>query len=89
MSLNTLKIATDGYLKRTAKASLVIAVSGYLSYSDVPPQPENKSGLAIKPKHNQEYYDNSKELKERKNQIEIADSEIIEIVKITLNNFII
>jgi hypothetical protein len=32
MSLNPLKIATDGYLKRGTKAVLVIAVSGYLSF---------------------------------------------------------
>lgn len=32
MSLNTLKIATDGFLKQGTKAVLVIAVSGYLSF---------------------------------------------------------
>jgi hypothetical protein len=31
--LNPLKIATDGYLKRGAKAVLIIAVSGYLNYT--------------------------------------------------------
>ncbi len=39
--LNPLKIATDGYLKRTAKAVLVIAVSGYLSFGGTPPVNEN------------------------------------------------
>ena len=37
MSLNSLKIATDGYLKRTSKAVLVIAVSGYLNFGGTPP----------------------------------------------------
>jgi len=31
--LNPLKTATDGYLKRGAKAVLIIAVSGYLNYT--------------------------------------------------------
>lgn len=39
--LNTLKIATDGYLKRTSKAVLIMAVSGYLSFGGTPPLTEN------------------------------------------------
>lgn len=39
MSLNSLKIATDGYLKRTTKAALIIAVSGYLNFGGTPPIP--------------------------------------------------
>jgi len=39
MSLNSLKIATDGYLKKAAKAALIIAVAGYLNFSDTPPTP--------------------------------------------------
>lgn len=45
MSLNSLKIATDGYLKRTAKAALIIAVAGYLNFgggitpAPIKPQP--------------------------------------------------
>ena len=41
MSLNSLKIASDGYLKRTTKAVLVIAVAGYLNFggTPVPPNP--------------------------------------------------
>lgn len=39
MSLNSLKIATEGYLKRATKAALIIAVSGYLNYSDGPTPP--------------------------------------------------
>lgn len=37
MSLNSLKIASDGYLKRTTKAVLIIAVAGYLNFQSTPP----------------------------------------------------
>lgn len=40
MSLNSLKIASDGYLKRTTKAALIIAVSGYLNFGTTPPIPK-------------------------------------------------
>lgn len=44
MSLNSLKIATEGYLKKTVKSALIIAVAGYLNYSSpVPPTPEKPS----------------------------------------------
>lgn len=43
MSLNSLKIATDGYLKRQTKAVLVIAVAGYLNFSSTPPPPQPSS----------------------------------------------
>lgn len=32
--INTLKIATSGYLRRTAKVALVIAISGYLNFNE-------------------------------------------------------
>ncbi len=35
--INPLKVATGGYLKRQTKAVLIIAVSGYLNFTDVPP----------------------------------------------------
>jgi len=46
MSLNPLKIATDGYLKRTTKAVLIIAVAGYLNFGGgpIPPTPISPSG---------------------------------------------
>ncbi len=46
--INTLKIATGGYLKRNSKAVLIIAVSGYLNFSTVPvpPTPQQPSGGA-------------------------------------------
>lgn len=46
--LNSLKIASDGYLKRTTKAVLLIAVAGYLNYGGtVPPIPPS-TGLPPK-----------------------------------------
>lgn len=33
--INTLKVATSGYLKRTVKSALVIATAGYLNFSEV------------------------------------------------------
>lgn len=44
MSLNSLKIATDGYLKRQTKAVLVIAVAGYLNFQGTPPIPPSGGG---------------------------------------------
>jgi hypothetical protein len=32
--LDSLAIATDGYVSRTVKKSLIIAVAGYLNYAD-------------------------------------------------------
>jgi len=37
--INSLKAASDGYLKRTTKAALIIAVSGYLNFGTTPPIP--------------------------------------------------
>lgn len=48
MALNTLKIATDGYLKRQTKAVLIIAVAGYLNFSAVVPT-ENRGGGGYQP----------------------------------------
>jgi hypothetical protein len=80
MSLNSLKIATDGYLKRQAKAVLVIAVSGYLGYSNVPP-PVYRSGGGHDVIYGQPIKD---EWAERKNRILAEDSEIIAIIEIML-----
>ena len=35
--INPLKAATGGYLKRTTKAVLIIAVAGYLNFGGTPP----------------------------------------------------
>lgn len=86
MSLNSLKIATDGYLKRQTKAVLIIAVAGYLNFTDVPPTPPTPSeGRGGGGNHNKTVYQD-KELKER---ILIEDSEIVAIVQLTLKHFII
>lgn len=37
--INPLKVASGGYLKRQTKAVLIIAVAGYLNFTDVPPIP--------------------------------------------------
>lgn len=101
MSLNTLKIATDGYLKRTSKAALIIAVSGYLNYTDVNPPippvfPPSTNYPSSKNQSSnwgigdfKEIEDVSPESLKKKKQINIEDSEIIAIVEVTLKNFII
>lgn len=97
MALNSLKIATDGYLKRTSKAALIIAVSGYLNYSDsppIPPSPVYPSNTHIPKSHSEGGavgYDDStvsgdKISTELKRKIAIEDSEIIAIVQVTLQN---
>lgn len=45
MSLNSLKIATAGYLKRGTKAALVIAVAGYLNFGGTPIPTQMKAGM--------------------------------------------
>jgi hypothetical protein len=47
MSLNSLKIATDGYLKKTTKVALIIAVAGYLNYGSIPPAPSIRNRQEI------------------------------------------
>lgn len=39
MAINPLKVASAGYLKRTTKAVLIIAVAGYLNFQGTPPIP--------------------------------------------------
>ena len=81
--LNSLKIATDGYLKQTTKIVLVIAVAGYLNFGDtITPTPkpvvsQTLSSLGNSVKKKIYVNDNYR-------QSAIDDSEIIEIVKITL-----
>ena len=84
MSLNSLKIATDGYLKRTSKAVLIIAVAGYLNYTDVPPTPPSGGGGYYK---SEAYKPNEQE--ERRKRILIEDSILVQIVEITLKTTII
>ena len=37
--INPLKVASAGYLKRTTKAVLIIAIAGYLNFGTTPPTP--------------------------------------------------
>ena len=77
--INTLKVATGGYLKRAGVVSLTIAVDGYLGKAIITPIDEPKWGAKNK------IWEKKYEI----NNIELLDSEIIEIVKITLKHFII
>jgi len=77
MSLNSLKIATDGYLKKSTKAVLVIAVSGYLNFGGTPPVPVTPSGSG--PISNK--YEN---VDDRISIIIREDDDIIQIIKIFL-----
>ena len=89
MRLNSLKIATSGYLKRQTKAVLIIAVSGYLNSQVTPtppvypPKPQRIMGLGSNILSIPRVDD------EREKRIKIEDSEIIVIVELTLKRFII
>ena len=92
MALNSLKIATDGYLKKATKSVLVIAVAGYLSFGGTvaptksSPQRAYNGGGG----HDIHYINELKEdADKRKAKIQIEDSELIAIVELTLKNFII
>ena len=88
MSLNSLKIATDGYLKRTSKAVLIIAVAGYLNYggSPNPPSPPSGSGGGGGMMGGRHYP--TEQVDNRKN-ILIEYSILVQIVEITLKTTII
>lgn len=87
MAINTLKVATSGYLKRTTKVALVIAIAGYLNFTDVPPSPPSGGGGGG---YTGRHYDNEQEQREKRNkEIEIEDSEIIAIVQLCLKTTII
>lgn len=77
MSLNSLKIATDGYLKKSTKAVLVIAVSGYLNFGGTPPIQQPTGGGHISSR-----YENVD--KDRIQKIIRDDDDIIQVIKIFL-----
>ena len=77
--INTLRVASGGYLKKTSIISLTIAIDGHLGKTVITPIGEPKWGA--KNKVWEEKYEIS--------NIQLLDSEIIEIVKITLKHFII
>lgn len=95
MSLNSLKIATSGYLKRQTKAVLIIAVSGYLNFQATPnpPTPPNPSGgdsYAVSGGgYGKSHHKKAKEQIEVLKRIQIDDGELIAIVELTLKHFII
>ncbi len=76
MSLNPLKIASDGYLKRTTKAVLVIAVSGYLNFGATPPPVSSGGGSSEK--KNTFYTDDNQKIERQIRD----DDDIIQIIKI-------
>jgi hypothetical protein len=82
MSLNTLKIASDGYLKKGTKIVLVIAVAGYLNFSETP-------APIIKPTKQTAFYGGAGTQEKQFRKIIIEDSELIAIVEITLKTVII
>lgn len=87
MSLNSLKIASDGYLKRTTKAVLVIAVAGYLNFggTPVPPTPPDPisgggGGGSYAPTRHRYTYEEQEEDK-RKDRIKRDNKFIIEFLR--------
>ena len=80
MSLNTLKVATGGYLKRQTKAVLIIAVAGYLNFqgTPIPPTPQSGGGGGGYTSY-ETVKDNREE--ERKKKIEEDNKFIIEFLK--------
>lgn len=76
MSLNSLKIATAGYLKRGTKAALVIAVAGYLNFGGTPIPTPNESGDGFKKSEAQ------KERRDREERIKLDDDLVFHIIKI-------
>ena len=97
MNLNSLKIATDGYLKRTVKATLIIAVAGYLNFGADIIIPPNPNPIIDNNQHSfvggvgwdtiSKKYEVDDE--NYKYKIRIEDSEIVAIVELTLKTFII
>jgi|JI10StandDraft_1071094.scaffolds.fasta_scaffold00995_43 hypothetical protein len=73
MSLNSLKIATDGYLKKSTKAVLIIAVAGYLNFGGSPI--DNQSGDGFRKPRTEQREDWNK-------RIMIEDDEILAFIKI-------
>ena len=81
MSLNSLKIATDGYLKRATKAALIIAVAGYLNFSSTSPTP---SPTPIKIKRGGGIGGGTHKYKQEQVDRLRDDEEILSIIKVFL-----
>lgn len=80
MSLNTLKVATGGYLKRQTKAVLIIAVAGYLNFQGTPIPPTPPSGGGGGGYTSYETVKDNRE-EERKKKTEEDNKFIIEFLK--------
>lgn len=76
MALNSLKVATAGYLKRGTKAALVIAVAGYLNFGGRPTPTPNESGDGFKKSEAQ------KERRDWEERIKLDDDLVFHIIKI-------
>lgn len=78
--INPLKVATAGYLKRTTKAVLIIAVAGYLNFGGIqPPTPTpGAGGITGGTYHDHEHEDKDKK---RRKKVEEQNRFIIEFLK--------
>jgi len=81
MSLNTLKIATDGYLKKTTKVALVIAVAGYLNFVEVPPVPTGSGGSSNAHKSYQVFQETNEVAAKLRKKILTEDEEMLCVIK--------
>jgi len=89
MSLNSLKIATGGYLKRNTKAVLIIAVAGYLNFQGTPPIPPTppptpSGGGGYAPSRSRYTWEQQEEENERE-RIKNNNEFIIEFLKTATN----
>lgn len=80
MALNTLKIATGGFLKQQTKAVLIIAVSGFLNFQGTPIPPTPPSGGGGGGYTSYETVKDNRE-EERKKKTEEDNKFIIEFLK--------
>ena len=78
--INPLKVATAGYLKRTTKAVLVIAVAGYLNFGGTPPIPPSGGGGGGGYTYAESH--STKKLEERKKKIKQDEQEWMLFIKI-------
>lgn len=79
MPINTLKVASAGYLKRTTKAVLIIAVAGYLNFSGTPFVDRGDGGMA------RYSHDDDGAKRRRLKQILEDDEIVLTVIKSFLN----
>jgi hypothetical protein len=73
--INPLSVASDGYLSRTTKKALIIAVSGYLAFSDGPTPPPVILGRDADGRSMEE-----KRVAEIRQRVQADDAEILAII---------